>query len=181
MTLDCASITVRPVADSDEAAISSLSAQVFGPGRFARSAYRVREGTPFASPYCRAAFLDDRLIAAIRMTPVVIGDIAGALLLGPLAVDPAFANQGHGRRLIRESIDAARADGLSLIVLVGNMSYYGRLGFVPAPLGQIVLPGPADPARILVHELEPGAVAHYRGLIKADPAWLAQSITWPPS
>lgn len=177
MTLDCASITVRPVTARDEAAINSLSARVFGPGRFARSAYRVREGTPFASPYCRAALHDDRLIAAIRMTPIIIGDTSGALLLGPLAVDPDFANQGHGRRLIRESLEAGRADGLSLVVLVGNMSYYGRLGFVPAPMGQIVLPGPADPARVLAYELEPGAVVHYRGLIKADPAWIAQSAT----
>jgi predicted N-acetyltransferase YhbS len=177
MMLDCASFIVRPLALSDEPAVNALSARVFGPGRFARSAYRVREGTPFASPYCRAVILHDRLIAAIRMTPVTIGGTPGALLLGPLAVDEEFANQGYGRRLIRDSMDAGKAAGCSLVILVGNMAYYGRLGFAPAPVGQIHFPGPADPHRILAHELTPGALPGYRGLVSADPVWMAQSVT----
>ena len=163
-------IVTRRVTAADAAAVGLLHARVFGPGRFVRTAYRVREGAPFASPYCRAAVAGDAIVAALRMTPVAVGGAAGALLLGPLAVDPDMANQGHGRRLIAESLAAARAGGVRIVLLVGNMSYYGRLGFVPVPAGQIVLPGPADPARILAHELLPGALAGFCGLVRFEEA-----------
>lgn len=161
-------ITTRAIADADLAEISRLHARAFGPGRFARSAYRVREGTAPVSPYCRAALLGNRLIAALRMTEARIGTTGGALLLGPLAVDPDFVNQGLGRRLVGEAIEAARAGGVRLVLLVGDMPYYGRFGFQPVPRGQIVFPGPVDPARILALELAPGALADYRGLVAAE-------------
>ncbi len=157
----------RPLAERDAASIAALHARVFGPGRFARTAYRVREGTGTVSPYCRGAFAGNQLVAALRMTEVTIGGRVGALLLGPLAVDPDFANQGFGRRLIGEAIEAARAGGVRLIVLVGDEPYYGRFGFKPVPPGQIRLPGPVDPRRLLAAELVPGALAESHGLVVA--------------
>ena len=157
----------RPLAESDAASIAALHARGFGPGRFARTAYRVREGTGPVSPYCRGAFAGERLVAALRMTEVMIGGKAGALMLGPLAVDPDFANQGFGRRLIGEAIEAARAGGVRLVVLVGDVPYYGRFGFKPVQTGQIRLPGPVDPARLLALELAPGALAESQGLVVA--------------
>jgi predicted N-acetyltransferase YhbS len=158
-------ISTRAAVQADMPVVSELSARVFGPGRFVRTAYRVREGTPDVSSFCRVALLGDRIIAAIRMTEITIGGRADALLLGPLAVDPGFANLGYGRRLIAESMEAARAAGRQLVLLVGDMSYYGRLGFVLVPPGQITLPGPVDPTRLLAAELQPGALGHYRGLV----------------
>ncbi len=161
-------IVTRPVTEADAAEIGRLHDAVFGPGRFARSAYRVREGTAFASHYCRAAWRGPRIIAALRLTPITVGGSDGALLLGPLAVDGEFANQGFGRRLVAESFAAAAADGYKLVLLVGNLSYYSRMAFTAVPRGQIWLPGPADPARILARELAPGALADFRGLVAAD-------------
>ena len=91
-------VIYRELTDGDSACISRLHAHVFGPGRFARTAYRVREQSGAAalvSPLCRAAFLGNRLVASVTMTPVAIGPDCEALLLGPLAVDPEFA--GHGQ------------------------------------------------------------------------------------
>lgn len=160
-------ITTRFVSDDDLTAISALHARVFGPGRFARTAYRVREGHGLKSPYCRAAFDGGRLIAALRFTAITIGGRGQALLLGPLAVDPPFAGQGFGRRLITEAMADARARGQRMVVLVGDLPYYGRFGFEPAPPGQIVLPGPVNPARILMAELAAGAAGDYRGMVSA--------------
>ena len=160
-------VSTRAVLANDQAQISRLHAEVFGPGRFARSAYRVREGTPFASPFCRVAMQGDSIIAALRMTPANIGGTRGALLLGPLAVDPAFANQGYGRRVVAESFELATAAGFRLVLLVGSLSYYARMGFIAVPPGQIWLPGPADPARILAQELQPASLGQYRGLVVA--------------
>ena len=164
-------LLLRPVTAVDLVEISALHARVFGPGRFARTAYRVREATRFASPFCRAIVgADDRIIAAIRYTEIAIGGRAGVLLLGPLAVEPAHANQGHGRRLMDAGTEAARGAGLELIVLVGDAPYYGRLGFAPIPHGQVMLPGPVDPARLLALELVDGATAKFRGMVVAAQA-----------
>jgi predicted N-acetyltransferase YhbS len=160
-------LTVRPVVAADLPAILALHARVFGPGRFVRTAYRIREGTPPVSRFCLMAILDGELVAAIRFTEVRIGGAAGALLLGPLAVEPRLAGKGYGRRLVADGIDNARQAGVKLIVLVGDLPYYGRFGFVRVPAGQIMMPGPVDPARLLAAELVPGALASYRGTVSA--------------
>ena len=160
-------VILRTVTPADQEQIQHLHADVFGPGRFARSAYRVREGTPFASPFCRVAVQGDRIVAALRMTPARVGGEPGALLLGPLAVATGFANKGHGRHIVSDSFESAAAAGFRLVLLVGDQSYYARMGFVAVPPGQIWLPGPADPARILARELVPGALGDYRGLVVA--------------
>lgn len=161
-------IIIRPVTERDREEIQRLHVAVFGPGRFARTAYRVREGTAFASRYCRAALKGARIIASLRLTPVTVGGTPDALLLGPLAVDPEFANKGWGRRLVAEGFASATVDGYRLVLLVGNMSYYSRMSFSPVPPGQIWLPGPADPARILARELVAGALPGYGGMIAPD-------------
>jgi predicted N-acetyltransferase YhbS len=158
---------VRAPVPGDLAAIARLHADLFGPGRFARTAYRVREGTAAITPLCRVAYLGSELVAALRMTPVGIGGREGVQLLGPLAVAAAHANRGHGRALVRDSLEAAAARGDRLVVLVGDVSYYARLGFAPVQPGHIQFPGPVDPARILARELVAGALADYRGRLEA--------------
>ena len=136
-------VTNRALTEADFPAVSLLHAKVFGPGRFTRTAYRVREGAAPISPFCRVALLGDRLIAAVRFTPITIGGADGALLLGPLAVDPDFSGQGFGKRLIAEAIGAAKAAGVKLVVLVGDEPYYGRFGFSPIPPGRSCCPVPS--------------------------------------
>jgi predicted N-acetyltransferase YhbS len=163
-------IAVRPAEPEDSADIRALHARAFGPGRFARTAYRLREGTAQFSPFCRVCRIDGQLAAAVRFTPILISGKGGALLLGPLAVDPAFANQGHGRGLVATALEVARSAGIALVVLVGDEPYYARLGFRPVPHGQIVLPGPVDPERLLAAELAPGVLPSYSGLVASDRA-----------
>ena len=158
-------VVVRPVAAADLPRIKALHERAFGPGRYVRAAHRVREGLPDFSAVCLLAELDGQLTAAIRMTPVTIGGVPGALMLGPLAVEPAFAGQGFGRHLVAEAIARARHFGYRLTVLVGDEPYYGRFGFKPVPAGQIEMPGPVNAARLLANELDPGALAAYRGLV----------------
>lgn len=167
LKVDLGPVVTRPAALSDLPEISSLHAKAFGPGRFARTAYRIREGRPLVSPYCRIAVADEAIIAALRFTEISIGGTTGALLLGPLAVDPAFANKGYGRRLVAEGLDLARDNNVALVILVGDEPYYARFGFKPMPLGSITFPGPVNPARILGLELQTDAAANFRGLVQA--------------
>jgi predicted N-acetyltransferase YhbS len=162
-------VTTRSAEPGDLVDILALNARVFGPGRFTRTAYRVREGTRPISPFCRIAVMGGRVIASLRFTEIVIGETAGALLLGPLAVDPAFAGKGYGRQLVAEALAAARTAGLRLVVLVGDEPYYARFGFHKVPPGLITLPGPVAPDRLLAAELTDGALADYRGAVRAAP------------
>lgn len=165
----------RSLKPADLPAISALHAEVFGPGRFTRSAYRVREGKGQFSRYCRVADLGGRIIAALRLTEVTIGGTGGAALLGPLAVAPDFAGQGFGRKLVGEALTAMKSDGVKLVVLVGDVPYYGRFGFKPVTPGQITFPGPVNPARILAVELVEDAIANYSGRVSARSG---QALSW---
>lgn len=158
---------VRAMTPADLAAVTALHDRVFGPGCYARTAYRVREGAPPISPYCLVSKDGKNLIAGLRFTEISIGGEPGALLLGPLAVEPAYAGQGFGKQLVATGLARAREGGVALVLLVGDEPYYGRFGFRVVPPGQIELPGPVNPARLLAAELTPGALARYRGRVAA--------------
>lgn len=161
-------LAVRHVTPEDLPAIKALHDRAFGPGRFVRTAYRVREGTSDFSPFCRVCLLDGRLVAAVRFTEIQVGGRGRALLLGPLAVDPEFANRGYGRGLVARALEDARAAGIALVLLVGDEPYYGKLGFRRVAPGHIALPGPVDPSRLLAAELTPGALAGFAGMVAAS-------------
>ncbi len=163
-------LVIRKALPGDVSEISRLHARVFGPGRFARSAYRVREGKGHLSRFCLVAALGNELVASLRMTEITIGGRAGAALLGPVAVEPEHRGLGLGTKLMTEALAAARAGDTALVVLVGDAPYYGRFGFKAVAPGQIVFPGPVNPARILACELKDKAADAYRGIIAAIPS-----------
>jgi predicted N-acetyltransferase YhbS len=148
-------------------ALSQMSAEAFGPGRFARSAYRVREGVAPVAALSLTGWLDGRLVGGIRFTAIRIGAEEGGLLLGPLVVDPAVKGKGYGKALVGEGLRRAAEEGFAVVLLVGDMPYYGRFGFAPVRPGRISLPGPVDPARLLAFELKPDAIENLAGPVKA--------------
>ncbi len=154
-----------PQAPHQSHSVEALNDLAFGPGRFAKTAYRLREGREGLAELSFVATDGDLLCGSVRYWPVTIG-AAPALLLGPLAVHPGRQNQGIGRALMEMSLQRAAALGHRLVILVGDPPYYARVGFAPVPMGRMTLPGPVDPARILYRELVPGALAHAKGEVK---------------
>jgi predicted N-acetyltransferase YhbS len=150
-------LLIRAETPSDHAAIERLHQRAFGPGRFARTAYRLREMAGEDAVFGFTAHVSTFLAGSVRLTPVQAGS-ARAAMLGPLTVDPAFEGKGIGAALIQEGIADARRRGIALILLVGDLPYYSRFGFAPIPPGHIALPGPVDPARFLALELRQGAL-----------------------
>ena len=140
---------IRPEAASDDVAIEDLQAEAFGPGRFARTAFRIREGVAHRPDLSFVGLAGSRVAGSIRLTPILIGEME-ALLLGPLTVSPDFKNRGLGKALMRTALEAAEAAGDEIVLLVGDAPYYSPFGFTQVPFGRITLPGPVDPARLLV-------------------------------
>lgn len=159
------SLTLSPQTPADQPAIEKLDERAFGPGRFARSAYRLREGIEPDYDLSFAARVGTLLVGANRMTPIVCGG-RPALLLGPLTVDPPFRSSGIGEELVRASLTAARAKGHALVLLVGDLSYYGKLGFAQVPAGRLAFAGPVDPGRLLYCELAEGAFEGVSGMVR---------------
>jgi predicted N-acetyltransferase YhbS len=162
---DLPALGMRPLHPSDLAQIEKLDERAFGPGRFARTAYRLREGVAPDFGLSFVAHVGTLLVGSNIMTRVKCGDI-DMMLLGPLTVEPAFRSRGIGEALAARSLDAARASGQKLVMLVGDEPYYGRLGFKRVPYGRLVLPGPVDPGRVLVCELVPGAFEGVGGAVR---------------
>ena len=77
-----------------------------------------------------------------------------------------FRSLGIGEALVTRSLEAAKAGGWKLAILVGDEPYYARMGFRRAPAGHFVMPGPVDPERLLFCELEPGALAGAQGRVR---------------
>lgn len=159
------SLTLDPQTPADLPAIEKLDERAFGPGRFARSAYRLREGVEPDYSLSFVARVGSLMVGANRMTPILCGE-RPALLLGPLTVDPPFRSGGIGEELMKKSLAAARAAGHRLVLLVGDMSYYGKMGFVPVPRGRLQFAGPVDPARLLYCELIEGAFEGVKGKVR---------------
>jgi predicted N-acetyltransferase YhbS len=161
---------IRPERPDDDEAVAALSAAAFGPGAYARAAFRVREQAPHDPDLSFVGELGGERIASVRLTPIRVGEGAErGQLLGPLVVDPACKGRGYGRLLVRHALEAARATGEAFVVLVGDEPYYGPLGFRRIPPGRVRMPGPVDPARLLAAELKEGAAHSLSGLIRGDP------------
>lgn len=165
--MDDASLTIEVESADDAAAIERLHERTFGPGRYAKSAYRLREQVAHAPDLSFTARVGTLLIGSVRLSPIRIGETR-ALLLGPLTVEPAFRERGVGQALIERSLDVARAKGHRLVILVGDEPYYGKSGFKRIPPGRATMPGPVDTARLLVAELTEGAFDRVTGEIRGE-------------
>ena len=161
------SLTILPETADDAQAIERLHERTFGPGRYARTAFRIREGRGHLLELSFTARIGTLLVGSLRLTPIRIGETP-ALLLGPLTVEPPFRARGVGSALIKRALHDAQAKGHKLVVLVGDEPFYGKIGFKRIPKGQAKMPGPVDPARLLVNELSPGAFDGVSGLIRPD-------------
>ncbi|MFR9729948.1 GNAT family N-acetyltransferase [Saccharopolyspora sp. MS10] len=80
---------------------------------------------------------------------------APALALAPCAVLPAHQRTGAGSSAIRAGLDAARALGENLVVVLGHADYYPRFGFTPASRFGIRAPFEAPDTAFLALALDP--------------------------
>lgn len=182
-------ITAETAADA--AAREAMLDRAMGPGRKRKSSEKLRRGRkPSEGLALVARDADGRLAGTVRLWDVGFqketpagasghllpggekepaGEPAGgaALLLGPLAVDPALKGAGIGSALMRHAIAEAKRLGHRAILLVGDAPYYARFGFSAEKTGNLAMPGPYERHRFLALELEPGALDGAQGVLRA--------------
>ncbi|MDP1641021.1 MAG: N-acetyltransferase [Phenylobacterium sp.] len=143
---------IRPETPQDAGAIEALLDHAFGPGRFAKASERVREVAPLRLDLSFCIWEGERLVGVVRQSEIAVGG-RRLIFLGPLAVDAAARRLGAGARLVEVASAAAEAAGYGEVLLVGDPPFFGRLGFSAEATGQIVMPGPVDPRRLLLKRL----------------------------
>ena len=155
-------LVLRSETAADAQAVDALIDRAFGPGRFVKASERVREIAEFRPDLSTCAFEAGRLVGSVRMWRVHVGDTP-AIFLGPIAVEADARSTGVGGRLVEAACQAAEAAGFPLVVLVGDVPYFGRFGFSNDHTRAVRLPGPVDQRRVLSR----GATGALVGLITA--------------
>jgi predicted N-acetyltransferase YhbS len=156
---------IRLEAPEDAGPIEALNAESFGPGRFAKSAYRLREGVDPVLSLSFVAIEQNILRGSVRFWPIRVGGHE-ELLLGPLAVQGDQRGRGIGIGLMQAGIEVARKGPWRGILLVGDEPYYTRVGFSRLPPGRVKFPGPVDQNRILGLSLKAGELLNLSGEVR---------------
>ncbi|WP_192252472.1 GNAT family N-acetyltransferase [Mesorhizobium silamurunense] len=153
----------------DMQAREALLDRAMGPKRRKKSSEKLRRGR---RPSEGLAFVardpSGAVVGSVRLWDVTLGEGGpAALLLGPLAVEPAMKSGGIGSALMRHAIAEAARLGHGAILLVGDAPYYGRFGFSADRTGSLAMPGPYERHRLLALELTEGVLDGAKGTIKA--------------
>ena len=145
---------IRLANDKDLKNIEKLLDEAFGPGRYARTAYRYREKHNLISEYSYIYQDNKQLLASISFSQIFINNINKGLLLGPLAIKPGHDGKGYGVALVETTIKLIKkSKKYNFIVLVGDIDYYRRFNFkqISQPLNLV---GPVNPNRVLILSLD---------------------------
>jgi predicted N-acetyltransferase YhbS len=129
--------------------ILELTDHAFGPGRYVKTAERLREGSHIFSDLSFVALKGDRLLGSVRMWPINVRNEHASetiAFLGPIVVDDSCRGKGIGKALIHK--------GLRAVLLVGSQGYFLPFGFEKAK--DVILPGPVDPNRLMIRYSQPG-------------------------
>lgn len=128
--------------------VESLLDDAFGTDRHQRTAYKLRAGMAVVDHLSFAIVEDAQCIGSIQCWPIA-ADTTPILLVGPVAVAPAWQNRGLGHQLMNAMLAAIQPDDPPM-VMIGDPEYYGRFGFDAEGTGQWTLPGPWEPRRLLL-------------------------------
>jgi putative acetyltransferase len=100
-------------------------------------------------------------------------------LLAPLALQPEMQGYGVGSALVRQGIERLEARGEPVVIVRGDLRYYGRFGFRPAVDLDINAPSLSPRDHYLARPLrayEPS----YRGVVRYPPPFgaVGYPIEW---
>jgi predicted N-acetyltransferase YhbS len=139
-----APVRIETETPADAAAVEALALAAFGPGRFAKTAERLRERASVVAGF--VARENGAVIGSVRLWAITIGDTR-AVFLGPIAVEAGNRRGGLGAELVQACLAFAGSGDAAGVLLVGDVPYFERFGFRKA--GGVVMPGPVDGRRLL--------------------------------
>jgi predicted N-acetyltransferase YhbS len=160
---------IVPLNQIPAAAIEGLLDAAFGADRHGRTAYKLRAGTEAIASLSFATVADGALVGSLQSWPVVLETLSGTrtplVLIGPVAVDPAYQRSGIGRMLMAHMLEVADAGAVDALMMIGDPEYYGRFfGFTAEATAGWHLPGPVERHRLLARIRRVGGVPTHGSL-----------------
>ena len=121
---------IRQISNEDNEKIIKLLYKSFGPGRFARSVYRLREKNDRDTEFSYIYELNNQILSSISYYKTFLNNDINGLLLGPLAVDPEHRGKGYGVELVKYTIALIKKTmAYDFILVIGDYHYYEKFGF----------------------------------------------------
>lgn len=168
------SFFIRPELPEDIPAIYEVNCQAFGHEDEARLVDALRNHGDFNPDLSLVAVFNDRIIGHILFPDITIESddaIIPALGLAPLVVLPEFQGRGLGTGLVEDGLDACRALGHRIVIVVGHPGYYPRFGFSPACSFGIEPPFVVADDVFMALALVPGALHGVHGRVRYPAAF----------
>ena len=121
---------IRQISNEDNDKIIKLLYKSFGPGRFARSVYRLREKNDRDTEFSYIYELNNQILSSISYYKTFLNNDINGLLLGPLAVDQEHRGKGYGVELVKYTIALIKKTmAYDFILVIGDYHYYEKFGF----------------------------------------------------
>ena len=143
---------IRLERSDDATEIDNLHSVTFGPGRYTKSAYRYREKRDHLIDISFVLVDKNQIIGSVRYWEILVNN-APALLLGPIVIHPDYRGCGYGVKLIEYSVNKCNEANHNIIILVGDLSYYSKIGFKRMLGKEITFAGPVNNDRVLYREI----------------------------
>ena len=163
---------IRTEKRNDAEAIHEVNRLAFGQEDESLLIRRIRNSSCFIPDLSLVAEKDGKIVGHILFSSISIETKKGqipALSLAPMAVLPAFQNQGIGSKLVREGLARSHRLGHKIIVVIGHPEYYPRFGFMSARTKGLEVSFPLPDEAFMVHELVPQALEGIQGTVKYPP------------
>ena len=140
---------IRSANENDGEQIMELLNNTFGPGRYARSVYRLREMRSYVEKFSYVYEQNNQIIASISYCKTIINLQSNGLLLGPLAVELEQKGKGFGVQLVEHTLSLINDSMFDFVIVVGDLDYYERFGFNRIEQ-DIKFYGPVDKNKLLL-------------------------------
>ena len=145
---------IRQISNEDNDKIIKLLHKSFGPGRFARSVYRLREKNDRDTEFSYIYELNNQILSSISYYRTILNNDINGLLLGPLAVDPEHRGKGYGVELVKYTIALIKKTmAYDFILVIGDYHYYVKFGFKKIN-NNFSLYGPVNSEKVLILPLK---------------------------
>ena len=164
-------MSIRKENPSDKLNIYQINQLAFQQNKESELIDRLRESGHFIPGLSLVYEESGEIVGHILFSKIQIGDNGHHpyLSLAPMAVLPAFQNQGIGGKLIKRGLRLAKTMGFKAIVVLGHEHYYPRFGFQKASKWGLKFPVDVPEEAFMALELKEGALKGQFGKVVVYP------------
>ncbi len=163
-------ITIRQENKEDFASVFEVNKLAFAQEGEAKLVDLLRKSSAFIPELSLVAIIGNTIIGHILFTKIKIvantKNETESLALAPMAVIPAFQQQGIGAQLIKSGLTKARELQYPSVIVLGHEHYYPKFGFVPASKWNIQSPYNVPANVFMALELLPDGLKNASGMVK---------------